>query len=414
MDTSDLEIQTMSDPLAFSPGDALKSVFDALAVSAPFQPDLSAAVLPKQPAPILPAPKSAAKNAARVARLKADAGSGRFHSLREQVGAMVMASRRGENRDQRLSIIAAAGMSEGLGASGGVLVEPELASELIRAAFSESVLAPLSDKRKTSRGKSGLKIPGIDETSRADGSRWGGAIAYWDDEGDAIVASQPRFGQVELTPKKLHVLTFVSEELFEDAAGFEDHIRAVFKAEGGFAIDRAIIAGSGVGQPLGYLNAPALITVPREGGQGATVTKKNIREMWACIPAASRRKAIWIGNEDLESALADSADELANVYQPAGTNGSMYPLLFGRPLVAMEQAPELGQAGDLSLVDMSQYLLLDLGSKTLISIHVKFVEDKVAVKFVWRGNGAPGWKSSVTSATGNKKRSPFVALDAAS
>lgn len=414
MDTSDLEIETMSDPLAFSPGDALKSVFDALAASTPFKSGLAPATLPRPVAPAAAAPTSPEKNAALVARLKTDTGSDRFHSLREQVGAMVTAGRRGANRDQRLSIMAAAGMSEGLGASGGVLVEPELASELIRAAFSESVLAPLSDKRKTSRGRSGLKVPGIDETSRADGSRWGGAIAYWDDEGDAIVASQPRYGQVELTPKKLHVLTFVSEELFEDAAGFEDHLKAVFKAEGGFAIDRAIIAGSGVGQPLGYLNAQALITVPREVGQGATVTKKNIREIWACLPAASRRKAIWIGNEDVESALADGADELANVYQPAGTNGSIYPLLFGRPLVAMEQAPELGLAGDLSLVDMSQYLLLDLGSKTLISIHVKFVEDQVAVKFVWRGNGAPGWKSAVTSATSNKKRSPFVALGATS
>lgn len=405
MDKFELEAEAMIDPLAFDPGAILANVFDALAASTSTQPGLSPAKVPAPaPRPAAPAEKATDK----IARLKT-AAPDRFLSLRSQIGAMILG-----NDDHRLRMLAAAGMNEGLGAAGGVLVQPEFAAQLIRAAFSESVLAPLCDRRKNSRGRAGLNIPAIDESSRADGSRWGGALAYWDNEGDAVVASQPKYAELELRPKKLHVLAFVSEELIADAVGFEEHIKAVFQAEGAFAIDRAIIAGSGIAQPLGFLNSPALITVPREGGQGPTVTKQNIREMWACLPVGSRRKAIWICNEDVESALADGADGLANVYQPAGTNGSIYPLLFGRPLVAMEQSPALGQLGDLSLVDMSQYVLLDLGSKTLISIHVKFVEDQIAVKFVWRGDGAPGWKTAVTSATGSKKRSPFVALGAAS
>lgn len=343
-----------------------------------------------------------------LARLKLAGSPMRFATFGEQVQAAI----RGANGEAVFDDRLVAANSEFGGSDGGFLVQPEFAAALMRSALEEAVLARLCDRRRNGRGRAGLTLPMIDETSRADGSRLGGVRAYWMREGQQIDTGRPRYAELKLAPQKLAVAVWATEELFADVVGFEDHLQAVIRSELAHVVDQAIVSGTGAGEPLGFLNGPSTIAVPKEASQTAgTIAAQNIRKMWKTLPVASRRRAVWIANEDAETAIEEELSGTA-AYQPAGTNGSVYPLIYGRPLIAMEQAPSIGERGDISVVDLSQYVLLDLGIRAAASFHVRFVEDEVLVRLLWRGDGAPSWRSPVASANGSGNRSPFVTLQA--
>ena len=180
----------------------------------------------------------------------------------------------------------------------------------------------------------------------------------------------------------------------------------------------AIYNGTGAGQPLGIMNGASLVTVTPEAGQAAaTVVAENIFKMWARMWGRSRANAVWLINQDVEP-------ELFNLALPVGTGGqsvymppngladSPYSTLFGRPVIPVEYAATLGTTGDIMLADLNQYVMLEKGGiQAASSIHVNFVYDETAFRFVLRLDGQPKWQSALTPANGTNTLSPFVVLD---
>jgi HK97 family phage major capsid protein len=77
----------------------------------------------------------------------------------------------------------------------------------------------------------------------------------------------------------------------------------------------------------------------------------------------------------------------------------------------VEHASTLGTVGDIALVDLSQYLLIDKGGmNSASSIHVRFLNDEMTFKFTLRIDGQPIWNSALTPAKGSNTQSPFVVL----
>jgi len=110
--------------------------------------------------------------------------------------------------DRRLSLgdkelRAPTGLAESTPSLGGFLVQMDYANELFTKAHQASMVWSKCRNIPISGKSNGLKIPGIDETSRADGSRWGGIRAYWLEEAGTKTASKPAFMMVELSLKKL-------------------------------------------------------------------------------------------------------------------------------------------------------------------------------------------------------------------
>jgi len=97
---------------------------------------------------------------------------------------------------------------------------------------------------------------------------------------------------------------------------------------------------------------------------------------------------------------------------PQGQGGNEFPLLKGRPVIAIEQAPPIGTPGDIILGDFSQYGIVDAGMKANLSMDVDFDSDQGVFRFAWRVDGKPLWSSLVTSYSDGALRSPFVALAA--
>jgi len=339
-----------------------------------------------------------------------------WDSFGEQLMAVIEASRSGGRVDERLTR-AATGMGEAVPSDGGFLVQQDFVTELLKKTYETGILANRCRRFPISANSNSIKINGIDETTRVDGSRWGGVRAYWADEAAEKTASNPKFRKIELNLNKLIGLCYSTDELLQDASALESIIMQAFSEEFGFKIDDALINGTGAGQPLGVLNAGCLVSVAKETGQtAATVVTENIVKMWARMWARSRQNAVWFINQDIEPQLFTMSLAVGTggipVYMPAnGMSDSPYGKLMGRPVVPIEQCATLGTVGDIILADFSQYILADKGDmQAAQSIHVRFIYDESVFRFVYRVDGQPIWNSALTPYKGSNTLSPFVAL----
>ncbi|QCX34665.1 phage major capsid protein [Caloramator sp. E03] len=336
----------------------------------------------------------------------------RFNSFGEQLMAVYRAAAPDGKVDSRLTTRAALGLNESVPSDGGFLVQKDFVSELLKRTYETGILASRVRRIPISTNSNGLKINAVDETSRANGSRWGGVQTYWENEAEQIISSKPKFRTMDLSLKKLTGLCYATDELLQDAAALESVIRQAFAEEFGFKIDDAIINGTGSGQPLGILNSDALVKVSKDNGQTDIITVENLLNMWARLWARSRSNAVWFVNQELEPILYTLKVGDKPVYIPAGgLSEAPYATLLGRPVVPIEQCSQVGEIGDIILADMSQYLLIDKGGiNAASSIHVRFLYDENVFRFIYRVDGQPLWNKPLMPYKGSGAISPFVAL----
>jgi HK97 family phage major capsid protein len=212
-------------------------------------------------------------------------------------------------------------------------------------------------------------------------------------------------------------LYYTTDELLQDVAALESIVSPYFTQEIQFQVENALIRGTGVGQPLGILNSPALISVAAQAGQAAaTIVSQNIVNMWTRMWAKSRPNAVWFYNQDIEPQLflMSLVVGLGGVptYLPAnGLSGQPYGTLMGRPCIPIEYCSTLGTIGDLILADMGEMLVADKGGiATASSTHVQFLTDQTCFRFVYRIDAQPLWAAALTPFQGTNTLSPFVAL----
>ena len=343
----------------------------------------------------------------------------RFGSFGQQLASVMRAGMPGGSVDPRLFSASASGLNETVPSEGGFLVQQDFATDILQDVFQTGILASRCLRIPISGNSNSLKINGIDETSRAS-TRSGGIIGYWEEEAAEKTASKPKFRKIELNLKKLIGLCYATDELLQDAAALEGVIRQGFVSEFGFLLDDAIINGTGAGQPLGILNAGCLVSVSKETGQkAATVMAENVINMYSRLFAASRPNAVWLINQNIEPQLFTMSLAVGTggipIYMPAGgLSGQPYGTLFGRPVIAIEQAATLGTVGDIIFADLpGGYILAEKGGiQSDMSIHVRFVYDESVFRFVMRVDGQPVRAAALTPYKGGASytQSHFVAL----
>lgn len=363
--------------------------------------------------------RPAAGAAARAAAPRATArGNGGFFNMGDFALAVRNASMRGGDLDARLRNAAATTYgNEGTGADGGFAVPPDFRSEIMLKVFGEDSLIARTDRMVSSSNT--LTMP-IDMTTPWQTT--GGIQAYWTAEGGTKTQSKPALEEVTLKAHTLACLVPVTEELLEDAPAMDSYLRRKAPEKMDFKISDAIVRGTGVGQPLGFLNSPALVTVAAEGAQTAdTINATNLVKMLARMPAASRKDAVWLIHPDAEVQLPLMTIANQPVYlPPGGLRDNPYGALLGRPVVTHQVTETLGDLGDVMLVDLKQYLSLTKtgggrdanGLRTDVSIHLWFDQDLVAYRFTVRVGGQPWWSAATAQRDGANTQSPFVVLAA--
>jgi HK97 family phage major capsid protein len=323
----------------------------------------------------------------------------------------------GGELDQRLVRNAAATTysQEAVGADGGFAVPPDFRNEIMGKVFSEDSLISRTDRLTSSSNT--ITMP-VDNTSPWQTT--GGVQGFWIGEAQTKTQSKIVLEQVTVKLSQLACLVPVTEELLEDAPALDGYLRRKVPEKLDFKLSYALAWGTGSGQPLGFMNSPALVTQAAEGGQAVdTVKAENLLKMLSRLPVSSRRSAVWLIHPDVEPQLPLMLVGTQPVYMPTGgLSGSMYGTLFGRPVIPHQVCETVGDLGDVMLVDFNQYMSIvktgggrdATGLRTDVSIHLWFDQDIVAYRFTLRVGGLPWWSSSVASRDGSLTMSPYVTL----
>ncbi len=377
-----------------------------------------------QNAPIKPDP---ADNRASGIQVTLDAGDRPFRNLADQVAAIRDAGVGGKI-DVRLHRLAAnedftmraagTGSLEGSGAYGGFLLDNEVATGIVQRMYTNNQVLAKCTRRTITTNAASIDFKAIDETSRADGSRFGGVRAYWKGELAQLTSSRPKFNLVTYTPEKLTALYYASDEILEDVPMLAAEIESLFLQEIAFKLQDGIINGTGAGQPLGVVGAGCTTTITATSGQGAsTFIYDNVTDMITSHYEAVPGNSVWFINQSVlpqlfEMSLAVGTGGAPIYLPPGGASAAPYGTLLGRPVITIEQCQALGTAGDVILADMSQYYVVDKGGvNSASSIHLKFDYGQTAFRWTYRVDGRPIWKSVLTSFKGSLSLSPFILLN---
>jgi HK97 family phage major capsid protein len=337
-------------------------------------------------------------------------------SLAEQMSAIRTASTKPSATDVRL--LAASGATEAVDADGAFLIAPEFSSEIIRRTFATGQVAKRCKTMPMASNR--LIIPGANDASRLDGQRNGGVTSFWTYEAALYTKSKPTFRQIALQIDKLTVLTYGTDELLADGDAWQTFVNSVVPDEFDFKLTDAIFNGPGTGGgPLGISLSGALLAIAR-ANNGAAPTSQDLFNMYQRIPAYVRGDAAFFINQDMESSLWNltrgSGTAVELLYTPNGMRGntSGYGVLFGLPVIPIEQAATTGTQGDITLASFSQYMLGRRGGiKADTSIHVQFLTGEQAFRWQMRVAGETLWDKPVTPKNGTNTYSPFVQLTAA-
>ncbi len=310
-------------------------------------------------------------------------------------------------------------MAESDDTEGGFLVPIEFNSRVYETAIEAAILRPRTQFIPMQTNT--IEFPSIDVTSHAT-SLFGGIIIYRTAEGFQKTKSKPKFGQLRLTLNGLTGLVEVTNQLLEDSPiSIEPLVNEKFSQAIVHKQEDDFINGTGVGQALGVLNSPCLVTVTKETGQVAdTILSQNIIKMFSRLHPTSMANAIWIANNDTFIQLAQMTIDVGTggvpVWLPAnGISGKPFQTLFGMPLFLTEHCQTLGDKGDIILGDWSQYLVGGKnggGVKTASSMHLRFDYNAMVFRIETRYDGQPWWRSALTPKHSNKTLSPFVTLGA--
>ena len=355
--------------------------------------------------------------------------NGGFRSLGDMAWAVAKACSRGGSIDPRLERserLAAATTygNEGTGADGGFAVPPDFRNAIMQTVLAEETLLSKCDQVTVDGNQ--FVCP-MDETSPWQTT--GGIQATWDGEAVAATQSKPSLGERTVKANKIRCLVPMTEESMADASALDSWLRKKAPEKIAHKVDLAIYQGTGVGQPLGILNSPALVTVSKESSQTAdTLIGLNVIKMHMRMYAPCRRNAVWVINQDIEAELTNLSlpgrDAVGNAVTgwggllyipPGGLSASPFGTLLGRPVIPHQVAETLGDKGDIAFVDFTKYLtVLKSGPNPRVetSMHLWFDQDLLAFKFVLRIGGIPWWSTTLSARDGSTTYSPYVMLEA--
>lgn len=298
---------------------------------------------------------------------------------------------------------------------GGFLIPEILRAELLRVALEKAIVR--SRARVIPMDSLTVPFPCVDSTSNVS-SVYGGVTGFWTEEGATLTESQPKFGRIELRANKLCLYTEVPSELIRDAQpSMEAFIGDIFPEAIAWFEDVAFFVGGGVGEPLGFLNAPATVAVDRDGAGTDTIKWIDVVNMYSRMLPQSLDRAVWVVSPEavpqlltMEVTTGSGAVMLGGGGFPSGSVSPPMSLL-GAPIVVSEKARQLGTQGDINFVDFGFYLLGDRQAMSARqSEDYRFQNDVTAFRVIERVDGRPWLNSPITPQNNGDTLSPFVAL----
>jgi HK97 family phage major capsid protein len=306
-------------------------------------------------------------------------------------------------------------LAENSGVTGGYIVPPEFAQQLLSTAAEESFIRPRAYVQPM--GSATLQFPYLDVTTvQAAGNSpfFGGVVLNWTEEAQTRTETEPQFKMLELKAHELSGYAISSNILLQDASfGLEKFLYTIFGKAIGWYEEFAFLQGNDVGKPLGILNANAAISVNRN--TAGTFVYADAAKMLSRLLPSSQKRGIWVLHPYvIEKAvqLADSSGRLVWVPNIGGAQEKVPGYLFNLPIFVSEKVPTLGTKGDVMLIDPSLYVIGDrMQIEVAASEHVNFLKNQMTWRVVERVDGQPWLDKPITLQDAASTVSPFVVLN---
>ncbi|MEO1223802.1 MAG: phage major capsid protein [Pseudomonadota bacterium] len=298
------------------------------------------------------------------------------------------------------------------GSSDGFMVPPAMRDQIYELMLDDqAALLNAVDSEPTAGNQVGMLR---DETTP-----WGssGVVAAWRAEGTKMDPSRVSTDETYVHLHELYAFVLASEELLQDAPRLNARLTRQAARAINWKASEAIMHGTGAGQPLGWMNAPALVVVAKEGPQAAdTIVADNIAKMYSRMMPSSLPRANWYINNDVMPQLITMTLGDQPIWTPPSTGlvGAPGGILMGRPVIPLEHNPTLGDAGDIQFVDPMGYYSprKSSGVSFAESIHLYFDYNIRAFRWTFRVGGQPYLSAPVSPAKGTATKSHFVTLAA--
>ncbi len=292
------------------------------------------------------------------------------------------------------------------GAAGGFAIPPQFRETLLQVTPQQSIVRPRAQVIPAgSPPDAPVTMPALDQTGAAPGNAFGGVQVQWIGEGGLKPETDMRLREITLTPHEVAGTITVTDKLLRNWQAADALLRQQLRGAVVQAEDFAFLRGNGIGKPLGFLASTALYRVPRATANAVTyddVVNMVVR-LWG--------QGVFLYSRSMLGALMKLKDGQGRpLWVPSVREGEPATLM-GYPAIENDRNPQLGQLGDLSLVDLSQYLIKDgSGPFVAASEHVLFRQNKTVIKVFWNVDGAP-WLTAPFQVENGDVVSPFVGLD---
>jgi HK97 family phage major capsid protein len=291
------------------------------------------------------------------------------------------------------------------GTSGGFLIPDKFISTIFAVEPEEAVVGSRATMLSNEVPPDAeAKAPALDQGT----NDYGGVVITHGGESDQMTETNATFRQIALKPHKLTALTYVSNEMINNAAGFSGFMQGLLRGAMVDATETDYIEGNGVNKALGFLNAPSRIDVARTTAN--QIAFADVTAMLARRLLRGPGNWVWLASQSILPQLTGIGDGTNNIYV---TNAAapVPQTLMGLPLIYNDRFPGLGTRGDLCLVDLSKYLIANgSGPSLMVSDQFRFDRDEIALRLTFRTDGQSWLNNAITPKGSTDTRSPFVIL----
>lgn len=296
-------------------------------------------------------------------------------------------------------LVRKAAMAEGSGVTGGFTVPTDLELSLGTILEQKSpfylhgYVQPMKHETQV--------VPGVDiAAGNASGTsvNYGGMKASWQAEAATVSESEPSFTGPTLNARNLQCDVRASNQLVWDGGeALGAYLYRLFELALLWQTTYAFIQGNGADQPAGIASAPATVVVSRQ--TTVTVTMQDLGGLIKALVPASFPRSVWIMNPSAFAKVVQLSQYVINGwhYKEEGAAG----FLFTRPVFVTDQCPVVGTKGDVILFDPCLYCVGFRSMELAASDVPNYTKLQTDFRLIWRGDGQPLARNTVTLADGS-------------
>lgn len=284
--------------------------------------------------------------------------------------------------------VALKAMTEGTNSAGGFTVHPEFTTTIMR------LISIFGWARQWA-----TIIP-MNALTTNQSTLTAGVSVFWINEEGTITQSQPTFGRVVLTAKKMAVLIPVSSELDADSTlNLANFLATIVGESMAQEEDRVVLMGdiSGAGDPFNGIGfAPGVVdfTLPAGSTTFDDFHPDDAQDATQEVIQAARDGARWVMDSSVESVLAQAKESTAGGYLYGNPREALPGQLWGKPVDHNEVMSSVNEGeadsdtgtGTMAIYGNPKWVLL--GDRQTMTIsrsdHFLFDTDMIAWKFTRR------------------------------